>query len=126
MDFIERTATFDLPKHLAWKKTLESDKETMGWKQEYFIFDLLPFSKKTEVIVYPREECFAPLKNKQGEFGPKWVGEALQKRDRLQFERVTGCQAPKGVFELSQEFYYPTKELLTRWRGKSAKRGYLY
>jgi UDP-N-acetylglucosamine/UDP-N-acetylgalactosamine diphosphorylase len=123
--FIERISKEVIPAHKAWKKTLFHGKEKMGFKQEYFIFDLLPFSKKTEVILYPREECFAPLKNKVGDASPETVKAALQAQDKKIFEMITGKAPKEGAFELSQEFYYPTKELLTKWRGKESPGGYV-
>ena len=50
----------------------------MAFKFEYFIFDLLPFAEKVEVLLYPRELCFCPLKNAEGENSPKTVEKALR------------------------------------------------
>ena len=125
MKFIKRVAKKELPLHIARKKTIRKGKEVIAQKQERFIFDVLPFSKKTIVLVYPRELCFAPLKSKEGANGPKQVKRALQKLDRITFEKLTGVAAPKKPFELSQRFYYPTKSLLTKWRGKKGGPGYI-
>lgn len=99
-----------LPYHLAHKKGV--------WKFEKFIFDLLPFSNNVKILVYPREECFAPLKNKEGEGSVEMVQKALLARDRQILASITGNPPPDHPFELSPDFYYPTPELLKNWQGK--------
>ena len=37
------------------------------WKFERFIFDMLHYSHKTNLLLYPREDVYAPLKNATGE-----------------------------------------------------------
>lgn len=87
MDFAKRTASHDLPLHRAhkaapmWNGTETiTPSEPNAWKSEYFIFDILPLAERVEVICYPREECFAPLKNAEGENSPETVRTALRKR----------------------------------------------
>ncbi len=81
--FIEQIQNQKLPIHLAKKEVIPN---VFANKQETFIFDLLPFSKKTEVVVYPRERFFSPLKNATGENSKESVQSDLlkeQKFDRL-------------------------------------------
>ncbi len=62
LSFIERIAEVELPWHLA-RKTYRGQKI---WKFERFLFDVLPHTQKTSVLVYPREDVYAPLKNLEG------------------------------------------------------------
>jgi UDP-N-acetylglucosamine/UDP-N-acetylgalactosamine diphosphorylase len=131
MDFIHVLAKeqyHKLPFHKAWKavKYLTGDgqtimaKEPMAWKFEKFIFDVLPYANGIKALLYPRESCFAPLKNAAG---PDSLGEvqmALQAYDRELFFRITGTlPSLHHIFELDPQFYYPTEELLLRWKGRS-------
>ncbi|GAB4226723.1 MAG: UTP--glucose-1-phosphate uridylyltransferase [Chlamydiales bacterium] len=69
------------PLHKAFKQApyLNQNLETImpshpnAWKFERFIFDLLPSSNKTDLIVFPREAIYAPLKNREGTYSPGWV-----------------------------------------------------
>ena len=113
MEFIERIYQEKrvIPLHKAWKKIhYLSEKgeilEGMGWKFEKFIFDWLEYAKKVRVLVYPREECFAPLKNFSGADSPETVRQALQERDRKVLENLTGKPAPTTPFEVPAEYYY--------------------
>lgn len=130
MDFIQEVATahYDkLPFHKAWKSvkylledgTSRKSEQPIAWKFEKFIFDVLPFALNVKALLYPREECFAPLKNAEGDDSLFFVQAALQKRDRAIFEKISGTQPPKTRFELNPAFYYPTPELLKKWQGQS-------
>jgi UDP-N-acetylglucosamine/UDP-N-acetylgalactosamine diphosphorylase len=72
MDFISKLTKEPLPLHLAHKAAeFLNDKEATektpnAWKFEEFIFDLLPLASSVKALLYPREECFAPLKNEKG------------------------------------------------------------
>lgn len=123
MDFLKIAAIqfYDqMPFHLAHKATKYIDSQGVtqhptqpnAWKFEKFIFDVLAFTNKVTVLNYPREQCFAPLKNKEGLDSLKTVQAALQALDRLTFFQVTGLEPPHVPFELAQEFYYPTQKLL--------------
>lgn len=130
MEFIkELSAQKPLPLHLAHKAVTyldETGKEIqperpMAWKFEQFIFDVLPLAEKIRALLYPRNVCYAPLKNFSGENSPSTVKSALQEQDRSIIESITGLPAPLEPFELSQEFYYPTQALLEKWKGKSIR-----
>ena len=92
----------------------------MAVKFEKYIFDLLPLFDKVGVLLYPREEVFAPLKNYCGTDDLQSVQTALQNRDREIFSSITGQPPPPSPFELAQDFYYPTKELLEKWSNQTA------
>lgn len=130
MDFVNDVAKrhyANLPYHKAWKAvkylTPEGEVKTaekpMAWKYEKFIFDVLPYTQSVKALLYPREECFAPLKNMNGSDSLSDVQASLQRSDRMIFKRVTGIGAPLSkTFELAFQFYYPTPELLAKWQGK--------
>jgi UDP-N-acetylglucosamine/UDP-N-acetylgalactosamine diphosphorylase len=93
LSFAFYVAQMNMPIHKAFKKSL--------WKFEYFIFDLLAFSRKTEVLLYPRASTFAPLKELQD---VEIVRQAMQKADQALLFALTGktysCQ------EVDRAFYY--------------------
>lgn len=91
----------------------------IAWKFEKYIFDFLPLTRSVGVIIYPREECFASLKNAEGSDSIATVQQALQESDRRVARLVTGVEPPEGPFELAQQFYYPTPEILKQWKGKA-------
>lgn len=116
MDFIPKIQHVVLPQHKSFK--MAPSLSRMVWKTETFIFDLLEYGGKIGVILYPREKAFAPLKESSGEFGLEGVQEALLASDRLTYFEISGIMPSKKKFELDQTFYYPTPELLKRWKGK--------
>lgn len=129
MELAHRTAIDDssiMPYHLAFKAasyldshgiTVKSGKP-IAWKYEKFIFDLLPFAPKVGCLLYPRQECFAPLKNKEGKDSQETVQKLLLDNDRRLWRSIAGTAPPETVIELSQQFHYPTRELYQRWKGK--------
>lgn len=131
MDFIRHAAYENfpyLPLHKAYKAVKYLDEtgrsriseKPQAWKFERFIFDVLPFANAVKVLVYPREMCFAPLKNATGPDSLETVQAALQHLDKITYEKITGQAAPAQPFELSQDFHYPTPELLQKWHGRPA------
>jgi UDP-N-acetylglucosamine/UDP-N-acetylgalactosamine diphosphorylase len=110
MDFIAKVAEASLPWHLVRKGGL--------WKFETFIFDLLDYTDRTKVLLYPREETYAPLKNAMGEASLETVRLALLGADRRAYAHVSGLPAPEAPFELDPVFHYPTHELFETWKGK--------
>jgi len=74
MGFVEKMADVHLPWHIAWKKAHSCDVgEIKCAKCETFIFDVLPLAKDPLLLLYSREKCYAPLKNKEGDKSPKTV-----------------------------------------------------
>lgn len=117
MEQVKYLAHNEMPLHLAYK-SFGKTKEQKAWKFEKFIFDLLPMCDNVKALLYPRERCFAPLKNAEGPDSLAAVQKALQHSDRLVFETITGIKPPETQFELSQDFYYPTQDLLKKWKGR--------
>ncbi len=126
MDFINRIHSVVLPLHRSFKvaKCLDSKgisrmpERANCWKYETYIFDLVPMAQKVKALLYPREQCFAPLKNAGGDDSIVQVREALLLEARRIAEKITGLPAPYYPFELSADFFYPTEALLQRWKGK--------
>lgn len=116
MDFITSCSLVSMPLHTAYK-TLSGKENRMVWKFEKFIFDILQFANKASALSYQRDACFAPLKNASGPDSIAEVQHALQIQARNTFATITGINPPDIPFELSQEFYYPTPQLLSRWQG---------
>lgn len=136
MDFIEGLAKnphFFLPWHVAQKNAdilLGTSKgffkeKAKVWKCETFFFDVLNFTTRAKVLVYPREEIYAPLKNAAGANSLEELQRALLEADRRTFQKVTGKELPPGNFELDPAFYYPTPALLEKWREREPSEGYV-
>lgn len=111
-----------LPWHIARKKAQKyhegKTEQKEALKFESFWFDILAHSQNTSILVYPREEVYAPLKNAEGKNSLPEVQEALIQSDRRVFKQISGIQAPLKKIEIDPAFYYPTPELLKRWKGK--------
>ena len=99
-----------LPLHKALKKGV--------WKFERYIFDVLKFSYRAILAIYPRENCFAPIKNREGENSLESAQKALIAQDRKVIEAITGSKAPMSCLEIDPAFYYPTIDLLAKWKGR--------
>lgn len=135
LSFIQDMASTkaSLPLHKAWKAAQYVDEEgnsrlsskPMAWKFETFIFDWLFYTQKVAALLYPREQCFAPLKNLTGPDSAETVREALQRRDRAIIQELTGLTPPDFPFELAADFYYPTPALRAKWRGKQVTTSYV-
>ncbi|MGD0665054.1 MAG: UTP--glucose-1-phosphate uridylyltransferase [Rhabdochlamydiaceae bacterium] len=77
LSFAERVSEEEFPWHLAHKQDPIS--KQWIWKFERFIFDMLHYSHKTNLLLYPREDVYAPLKNATGEKSLATVQEALKR-----------------------------------------------
>lgn len=128
MNFIKSLEKKSLPLHCALKNAKYWDAKDFAeaWKFESFIFDVLPHSNHTDVLVYPQQECFAPLKNATGKDSLETVQQALQDQADAAFTSVTGQPPPNHPYELSQEFYYPTPDFLHKWKGRLISHGNQY
>lgn len=60
LPFFLSMARVSLPLHLVPKKVPKTS--ATAWKQEKFLFDVLPYAKKSVAIAYPREHTYAPVK----------------------------------------------------------------
>lgn len=112
MDFIEKVKEIELPLHSV--KRLYQGKPVI--KRECFFFDILSYAEKTEVILYPREKIFAPLKNRDD---VAFVQKVLLERDRQAFLEICGNPVSEQIFELDAAFHYPTERLKAKWKGRS-------
>lgn len=113
----------DFPLHLAHKPATILDEsgqlqEIKSWKCERFIFDVLRFANKVSVLVYPRDRCYAALKNGVGADSLAEAQAALLNLDRRTYTQISGVEVSQDrQFELAPQFYYPTAELLQKWKG---------
>jgi UDP-N-acetylglucosamine/UDP-N-acetylgalactosamine diphosphorylase len=133
--FIQRLVDTNhfLPLHKAWKAAQYVDEkgeshfstQPIAWKFETFIFDWLMDAQKVAALIYPREQCFAPLKNAKGSDTAETVRAALQQADKNVIQAITGLPAPDFPFELAAEFYYPTPDLLLKWKGRKVTTSYV-
>lgn len=123
MPFIKEVSQYELPWHFC-QKTVDlelagKNEKVLVWKCETYIFDLLAHAQAVNVLLYPRNETYSPLKNHEGDNSMDTVRKALLNQDRRRFYQVSGRMAEDRFFELDQAFHYPTKELLKKWKGKS-------
>jgi UDP-N-acetylglucosamine/UDP-N-acetylgalactosamine diphosphorylase len=131
MNFIKRAvASNDLPWHLACKSIGYSDGplgwKPMGFKFETYIFDYFGSTQAIKALLYPRSQCFAPLKNIEGTDSLDTVQKALLNNDLSTLESICDHAIPAQPLELDQQFHYPTEELLTTWKGrKGSFHGYI-
>lgn len=116
LGLVKRAATLTFPIHYARKRIMLKGREIMAWKQEHFIFDLLPYAIKPTLLRRERLECFAPLKTREGWGNPLEVQEALMRYDRNCLMKYLDRRIPDGPIELSPCFYYPTPSLKQRWK----------
>lgn len=126
LKFMEKVSFHELPLHKAFKASsflndggikIESTKPN-AWKFEHYIFDCLPFASQVSMILAPREDCFAPLKNRDGLFSEGFVKAALTAKDRKVLEKITGHPISTSVLEIDPRFYYPTSVMLKKWQGR--------
>lgn len=128
MDFVKSVtgSSSTIPLHKAFKAVKYLDKQgntiqadsPMAWKFEKFIFDIFCEAKAVDALVYPREACFAPLKNFSGSDSLETVPYAIEASDRRVISAITGTPCEVSPIEISQDFYYPTPSLLNKWQGK--------
>lgn len=106
MPFMEKMADINLPTHTARKKL--SNEEEADWilKKETFIFDMLPFAEKVSTLVYLREDCFAPVKNKEGKDSVETARKLVYNYEKKLFERLYQKPMPPYPFEIPIADYY--------------------
>ena len=124
--FLETVSQHQMPLHKAFKKSdyvsssgaIIHSKEPCVWKFEKFIFDILAFADRSQVAVYPREFCFAPVKEKIGKNGLENAARMVSQYERKLIESITGKKAPDSCLEIDPQFYYPTSDLKSAWKGR--------
>lgn len=133
MNFLAASSSLELPLHRVLKESTVYDMRKKQylenkqkiWKFEKYLFDVLPYSKKTSVLVYPRDQIFSPLKQKTGEDSVESVQRDIFKKEQKIYEKVSLLKAPKAPFELDSQFYYPTEDFLKKWKKKKPSSAYL-
>lgn len=123
MPFLYHAAEQPLPIHHVLKQAqrIGCSQKEFAWKFEEFIFDLFQYCGRCETLVYPREECFAPLKSLSGSCSPEAVQQALSKHEQHIFHQITGKYIdPNTLFELEADFYYPSSTVQSSfWEHKA-------
>jgi UDP-N-acetylglucosamine/UDP-N-acetylgalactosamine diphosphorylase len=125
LSFIQRLNLrgFALPYHLAVKdvEVLLPDgkgKKMTGWKFETFVFDAIPFARKTCCLEVLREEEFAPVKNPKGSDSPETARAALSNLHRSWLKEAGAELAPKAQVEISPLCAMDEKELIKKLKGQ--------
>jgi UDP-N-acetylglucosamine pyrophosphorylase len=77
LSFIRRAAGFEMPLHWVRKEILKDGRKVLAWKGERFLFDAFEEARSIAALCSRREECYAPLKNKEGSNGIEAVERAL-------------------------------------------------
>ena len=125
--FLEGVATSksNLPWHRALKKiphlddkgeVIHPEKEN-GIKFERFLFDTLPLAKKALIVETSREDEFAPLKNRTGDFSADYVRQQLC-RVSAAWLKAAGVSVPdSAIVEISPRFALSAQELAQRIEG---------
>jgi UDP-N-acetylglucosamine/UDP-N-acetylgalactosamine diphosphorylase len=76
-------------------------------------------AEKTGVLVYPREDVYAPLKNLEGRHSLETVKLALSAFDKRLVADLTKMPEPGHLFELDPAFYYVALDRKKLWNGKT-------
>jgi UDP-N-acetylglucosamine/UDP-N-acetylgalactosamine diphosphorylase len=117
--FLDRLARrgFKLPLHRSKKPLKAWPQETTGWKNERFMFDLVPEAATSLGLIAERGEEFAPVKNKDGDDSPATAV-------RLASDLYAGWLRKAGVrvelpagasIEISPLFAATEAQFLARW-----------
>ncbi len=121
---IAQDKTLSLPLHKVLKPANCLGEKIQAWKYEKYIFDLLSRGK-VSALLYPRESCFAPVKNLNGNDSPITAAKMIEECDRQQMEKITGqkIDLKEGRLEIHPQFYYPIPALLNQWKGRIVQGG---
>ena len=118
MDFIRGLGDRAPKWHVARKTAKKLGSTIDVYKYETFQFDLLEYTHKSAALLYPRQRCYAPLKNREGEKSLETVRCALLAWDKEVYTALSNLPAPTFPFELEAAFYYPTQELQRLMKGR--------
>jgi UDP-N-acetylglucosamine/UDP-N-acetylgalactosamine diphosphorylase len=108
---------FKLPLHRSKKPLKAWPAETTGWKNERFIFDLLPEAETSVGLVIERGDEFAPVKNKDGDDSAVTAVQ-LASAQYAGWLRAAGVRVelPAGArIEISPLFAATREQFLARW-----------
>jgi UDP-N-acetylglucosamine/UDP-N-acetylgalactosamine diphosphorylase len=124
LSFIQKIGNLMLPIHKVLK-AIGSGKKTKAWKYEHFVFDALSYAKSVGIMLFPRSDVFAPLKEASGLAGPDAVKQALINKDQKIMSKILNKDFLSSSFELSPEFHYPTEKLLSSLDSDLSLEGYI-
>ena len=123
VDFFGRLAdkSFTLPLHRS-KKPLQAwngseISEVTGWKNERFIFDLVPEAEVSVGLAINRDHEFAPVKNKEGSDSPETTKELTSAYYKKWLESAgVGMELNSGHFiEISPLFAATEQQFIANW-----------
>ncbi len=120
--FLDRLAKkgFKLPLHRSKKPLKAWPAETVGWKNERFIFDLVPEAATSLGLVIGRGDEFAPVKNKEGDDSSA-TAIAIASAQYAGWLRTAGVRVelPAAArIEISPLFAATQAQFLARWDGR--------
>jgi UDP-N-acetylglucosamine/UDP-N-acetylgalactosamine diphosphorylase len=117
-------AGYKIPLHRS-KKPLKAWRdgriqEVTGWKNERFIFDLIPEAKVSVGLQINRDDEFAPVKNKEGVDSPASAVSLAHDQYRRWMEAagVTLRLADQARIEISPLYAATKAQFLARWDGR--------
>ena len=126
MDFVEKASAQagPMPLHVAEKVArvlVQKGDELVCenkpcFKFETFIFDHFKVADRIGVLACDRSRDFAALKSPSDLLD---IQKMIQNRDIDQLKMISGIEERNKSFELAPEFYYPTTDIVQRWKGKS-------
>lgn len=121
LDFVARLLAGDLvlPVHRADKKVPYVDEHGRrvvpdtpnAIKMEMFVFDALPFARRSVTQIVPREDEFAPVKNAEGQDSPTTARAALSSQAK-RWMAAAGLVTPTGEAEVGPLFALDREEFL--------------
>ena len=85
-----------------------------GVKFERFIFDTLPLAKVALIVETLRDDEFAPLKNKDGEFSPQYVRDRMVQLNKRWLKEVGVTPPAEVAVEISPRFALSAEDLQSR------------
>jgi UDP-N-acetylglucosamine/UDP-N-acetylgalactosamine diphosphorylase len=106
LPFMDQLASTPFPYHFAKKRLYSGEEAPWGIKKETFLFDLLPYAKNAQPILYPREITFAPIKNKEGADTPESARRLVYQFESELYKKGEHKEAPPYPFEVPASYYY--------------------
>ena len=123
-DFLESVATSksSLPWHRAIKKIpfinvdgefVQPSKEN-GIKFERFLFDTMPLAKTALIVETSRDDEFAPLKNKDGDYSADYVRDRMMKVARKWLKSIEIAVPDDAKIEISPRYALSASDLVDK------------
>lgn len=111
--FARKMALQPLPLHVVTKNITVNGVKRECLKLERFVFDCMPFAKKTSIFHYPREAVFSPIKNLNGDHTVTTAQASMMRQWRAWYDK-TGLKCNK--IEISPLFADNEDTFMTNWK----------